>query len=42
MDFNKPYEPAPSAAPAAQPDQEPTRKRPVPQSIPALFRRKAA
>jgi hypothetical protein len=41
MDFNKPYEPAASTAPAEQPDQEPTRKRPS-QSIPALFRRKAA
>jgi hypothetical protein len=41
MDFNKPYEPSPSAAPAPQPEQESARKRPA-QSIPALFRRKAA
>jgi ATP-dependent RNA helicase RhlE len=41
MDFSKPYEPSPSAAPIEQPDQEPVRKRPA-QMIPALFRRKAA
>jgi ATP-dependent RNA helicase RhlE len=41
MDFSKPYEPSPSAAPIEQPDQEPVRKRSA-QAIPALFRRKAA
>jgi hypothetical protein len=41
MDFNKPYEPSPSSAPVQQPEQESGRKRPA-QSIPALFRRKAA
>ena len=41
MDFSKPYEPSPSAAPVEQPDQSPSRKRPA-QAIPALFRRKAA
>jgi ATP-dependent RNA helicase RhlE len=42
MDFDKPYEPSPSAAPAdTQPDNSPARKRPS-QPIPALFRKKAA
>jgi ATP-dependent RNA helicase RhlE len=41
MDFNKPYEPAPSAL-AAQPDEPGTPKRTTTQAIPALFRRKAA
>ena len=41
MDFSKPYEPSPSAAPAAQPEQGATRKK-APAAVPALFRRKAA
>jgi ATP-dependent RNA helicase RhlE len=41
MDFNKPYEPAPSKEAIEQPDENPVRKRPS-QAIPALFRRKAA
>jgi len=40
MDFNKPYEPSPTAL-AKQPDEPETRKRSG-QAIPALFRRKAA
>jgi ATP-dependent RNA helicase RhlE len=39
MDFNKPYEPSPSAA--SKPAPEPSRRRPQ-QPIPALFRKKAA
>jgi ATP-dependent RNA helicase RhlE len=43
MDFNKPYEPSPSAAAAEtqRPDDANPRKRPA-QAIPALFRKKAA
>ena len=41
MDFSKPYEPSPTAAPIEQPDEAQVRKRPA-QAIPALFRRKAA
>ena len=43
MDFNKPYEPSPTAASPAveQPDESPVRKRTT-QAVPALFRRKAA
>ncbi len=42
MDFDKPYEPAPSAAGAApRPDETPGRKR-APQAVPVLFRKKAA
>jgi len=38
MDFNKPYEPSPTAAPRAEPVQHRRSK----QAIPALFRKKAA
>jgi ATP-dependent RNA helicase RhlE len=42
MDFNKPYEPSPSAAAAApQPEETPGRKRQA-QAVPVLFRKKAA
>jgi ATP-dependent RNA helicase RhlE len=41
MDFNKPYEPSPSASAAAPPDETPGRKR-QPQAVPVLFRKKAA
>jgi ATP-dependent RNA helicase RhlE len=42
MDFNKPYEPSPSAAAAAPlPDETPGRKRQA-QAVPVLFRKKAA
>ncbi len=43
MDFNKPYEPSPSASapPVEQPDESPVRKKPA-QAVPALFRKKAA
>ncbi|MGZ5061602.1 MAG: DEAD/DEAH box helicase [Usitatibacter sp.] len=42
MDFDKPYEPAPSAADAAPRGEEvPGRKR-TPQAVPVLFRKKAA
>jgi ATP-dependent RNA helicase RhlE len=40
MDFNKPYEPSPSAAPA-EPAAEPSRSRRG-QPVPALFKKKAA
>ena len=40
MDFNKPYEPSPTAA-AAEAAERPAAKKPA-QAIPALFRRKAA
>ena len=40
MDFNKPYEPSPSAAAVEAPERPATRK--PTQAIPALFRRKAA
>jgi ATP-dependent RNA helicase RhlE len=39
MDFNKPYEPSPSAAPRSEP--QPSRRRQQ-QPVPALFRKKAA
>jgi ATP-dependent RNA helicase RhlE len=41
MDFNKPYEPSPSAPAAAPAEETPGRKRPA-SPVPALFRRKAA
>ncbi len=43
MDFNKPYEPSPSAQPATAgtPDNAPRGKR-NPQAVPALFKKKAA
>jgi ATP-dependent RNA helicase RhlE len=43
MDFDKPYEPSPSAVAqtAAQPGDQAPRKRPAP-AVPALFRKKAA
>ena len=44
MDFNKPYEPSPSAAaatPAPEAGETAPRKRPG-QAVPALFRKKAA
>ncbi len=42
MDFDKPYEPSPTAvAVAEQPDELPGRRKTI-QAIPALFRRKAA
>jgi ATP-dependent RNA helicase RhlE len=40
MDFNKPYEPSPSAAASTEPEQPQRRK--TTQPIPALFRKKAA
>ena len=41
MDFNKPYEPSPTAAAVDQSDQA-TARRKAPAAVPALFRRKAA
>jgi hypothetical protein len=40
MDFNKPYEPSPSADTAPRP--EPTHRKRSSQPVPALFRKKAA
>ncbi|MBC8022491.1 MAG: hypothetical protein H7Y14_05190, partial [Burkholderiales bacterium] len=41
MDFNKPYEPSPSAAKAQPADDGPGKKR-TGAPVPALFRKKAA
>jgi ATP-dependent RNA helicase RhlE len=42
MDFNKPYEPSPSAASSASEEAAQSQKRRSTQPIPALFRKKAA
>jgi ATP-dependent RNA helicase RhlE len=42
MDFDKPYEPSPSATPASAPEDAPRNSRRPAQAVPALFKKKAA